>query len=264
MKRIKRAIAIGLTAVMFISACPISTLAATTEVGAEDVKEMTSVTGIAEDNVAHGTIESELEQTINESKITNLSENVDQVIETMVTIDESVELNQMTNLTEVVEQSSELISAQSEVADFTYNVLNGTYCEITGYTGSDTEITIPSEIEGYIVQSIANSAFQDNTTLTTVAFPETVETIGSSVFSGCTALIDVRLNDGLTNIGSYTFNGCTALERIVLPGAVTSIGSYAFNGCNALREVSLGEGLTTIKAYAFQNCTSLESIDILV
>ena len=80
---------------------------------------------------------------------------------------------------------------ETEVEDFTYSVLNGTYCKITAYTGSDVAVRVPSEIDGYIVQSIGDNAFKGNTTLTTVVFPESIETIGSNVFNGCTNLTDV-------------------------------------------------------------------------
>lgn len=88
-----------------------------------------------------------------------------------------------------------------------YTVLDDTYCEITGYTGTDTELTIPSEIDGYIVKSIAGRAFRNNTTLTTVAFPEGLTSIGQSSFYGCTGLTAVTFNEGLISIGSYSFNG---------------------------------------------------------
>ena len=151
---------------------------------------------------------------------------------------------------------------ETEVEDFTYSVLNGTYCKITAYTGSDVAVRVPSEIDGYIVQSIGDNAFKGNTTLTTVVFPESIETIGSNVFNGCTNLTDVGLNHGLTNIGNNTFQGCTSLASITLPTSIQSIGDYAFSECTALSEVNLPEGLTTIYAHAFGNCTSLISIDL--
>ena len=136
---------------------------------------------------------------------------------------------------------------------FTYKVLNGTYCQITGYTGSDTAITIPGMIDGYIVQKLADKAFKDNKTLTAVAFAETIETMGSEVFCGCSSLADVRLNDGLTNIGGNAFDQCRALEKIDIPATVKTLGIRAFVNCTALKEVDLKEGLITIGAYAFEN-----------
>ena len=148
--------------------------------------------------------------------------------------------------------------AETDINDFTYTVLNGTYCQITGYTGTAAKVSIPSQINGYIVQSLGNNVFSGNMILTTVVFPESIETMGSYVFYGCTSLTDVRLNEGLTNIGSYAFSGCTALESITLPGTITDLGSYAFQGCSELGGVELPDGLLTIQRQAFSGCTALE------
>ena len=69
--------------------------------------------------------------------------------------------------------------AETDINDFTYTVLNGTYCQITGYTGTAAKISIPSQINGYIVQSLGNNVFSGNMILTTVVFPESIETMGS-------------------------------------------------------------------------------------
>ena len=36
------------------------------------------------------------------------------------------------------------VSAASSEDGFTYEALNGTYCTVTGYTGTDTDVVIPS------------------------------------------------------------------------------------------------------------------------
>ena len=79
---------------------------------------------------------------------------------------------------------------------------------ITGYTGSNTSITIPETINGIKVTAIANSAF-----------------------SGCTSLASIVIPDGVTKIGLYAFLGCSALTSIVIPDGVTKIGLDAFRGC---------------------------------
>ncbi|MBQ2858203.1 MAG: leucine-rich repeat protein, partial [Bacteroidaceae bacterium] len=63
-----------------------------------------------------------------------------------------------------ISEETETYPATSDVtSEFSYTVLNGTYCQVTGYTGNETAITIPSEINGYIVQSIGNNAFKGKT-----------------------------------------------------------------------------------------------------
>ena len=145
---------------------------------------------------------------------------------------------------------------------FTYEVLNGTYCTITGYTGTAAEVVIPSEIDGYIVQQISNGAFRNNKNIEKVVFSENIEKIGSYIFYGCTSLTYVGFNNKLTNIGEGMFGECTALTEITIPVGVTEIGQSAFISCAALKEVNLPETLTTICSYAFNKCTELTDIVI--
>ncbi len=150
---------------------------------------------------------------------------------------------------------------ETETTLFTYKVLNGTYCQLTGYTGTDTIVRIPGELDGYTVQSIAASAFKNNKTLTTVVFPETIETMGEGVFNGCIYLTDVRLNYGLTNISANAFLGCTGLKEITIPSTVTAIGDNAFQNCTGLTGIILPEGVKTVGSYAFSGCTALTSVE---
>ena len=184
-----------------------------------------------------------------------------EIIEEKVSEDlPSAEITEKPSLTS--ENNDAEISVQSESSDFAYKVLNGTYCEITGYTGSKAEVAVPSEINGYIVQNIARDVFKDNKTLTAVEFPETVETMGSNVFAGCIKLKDVRLNNGLTNVGDSAFNGCTALESITLPSAIKKIGSYAFYKCTELTDIKLPDGLTMLGQSTFRECTALINVEL--
>ena len=59
---------------------------------------------------------------------------------------------------------------------------------ITGYTGSNTSITIPETINGIKVTAIANLAFRGCTSLTSIVIPKSVTTIGNCAFKGCTNL----------------------------------------------------------------------------
>ena len=94
------------------------------------------------------------------------SEESEEVTETeaeqteIVSDDTAEQTDQQSEQNQIAVQSEEY--AQD---DFTYEVLNGTYCAITGYTGKDSEVTIPSEINGYCVQSLAANAFAGNLTI---------------------------------------------------------------------------------------------------
>ncbi len=170
--------------------------------------------------------------------------------------------------------------------DFTYHVLNGTYCELTGYTGSDTSIILPSQApSGHIVQRVTDGAFKNQTGLVSVIFADTIESMGNGVFEGCSSLLWVRAGASLKNLGNKTFTNCTAmtyfegwdglasvgdsafsglphLRSVSLPAGVKTIGSFAFSQCPLLTEVSLPEGLENLFAGAFLECSSLASIHL--
>ncbi|MCD8054101.1 MAG: leucine-rich repeat protein, partial [Lachnospiraceae bacterium] len=160
------------------------------------------------------------------------------------------------------EADAAVSAASTDASDFTYSVLNGTYCSITGYSGTETAITIPTQINGYIVQEIEASAFKNNTTIVSVTISSTVELIDSSAFYGCTSLESVTVGDSVTSIESNAFYGCTSLVSADLGSSVTEIGSKAFYGCSSLTEVSLSETLTTIGNNAFSGCTSLTTLEL--
>lgn len=56
------------------------------------------------------------------------------------------------------------INSFANSSDFTYELDSDNFATITSYQGSNTEITIPSTIDGYTVKKIAAHAFNENKT----------------------------------------------------------------------------------------------------
>ena len=170
--------------------------------------------------------------------------------------------------------------------NYTYEV-SGTNATITGYSGSETNLTIPSTLDGKTVVAIERGVFKDNTTLKSVSLPSTLTRIGvdwngDGVFARCSRLETVTFAKGTNDavIGFNTFLGCPALKKVEIPGnyvaiqnsafesctALTSfkweksdaskqyIGEFTFKNCTALASVSLPVTLNSIGKYAFQNC----------
>lgn len=133
---------------------------------------------------------------------------------------------------------------------------------ITGYTGKDTDITVPSVYEGKPVTAIGKNAFKDCYKLTSVVIPDSVTAIGESAFSDCRGLKSVVIGNNVTSIGHAAFYFCTSLESVVIPDSVTSMAGLVFWGCVSLKSVEIGNGITVLSNFAFYGCSSLESIVI--
>lgn len=168
---------------------------------------------------------------------------------------------------------------------FTYEPINGLYAQITGYTGTDTIITVPSEIDDYIIQKIGNNALKNNKNIEYVFLPDTVEEIGSAAFYGCTALVGVDVGNSVKTIGSDAFNGCTSLIGVAFPSSLTTTGSclfrncvnlesfdypinwakagdYTIAGCSKITKLTIPEGATLVPDNAFGYCNNLIEIEI--
>ena len=139
---------------------------------------------------------------------------------------------------------------------------DGESVTLTKYSGSDTEVIIPSELGGKPVTAIGEDAFFKNKTITGVKIPEGVTSIGNSAFSYCNSLTEVTIPKSVTSIGDNAFSGCDSLTKATIPEGVTSIGDYAFSGCSSLTEVTIPEGVTSIRDSVFEGCSSLTEVTI--
>ena len=125
----------------------------------------------------------------------------------------------------------------------------------TGWiTGADETVKnalIPAQIDGVTIVGIDPYVFanrsdywgnvNDNTTLTSVSIPNTMEEIGENAFKRCTALSTLRFAPGskLKTIGEYAFQGCSSITSLTIPDGVKNIGYGAFYGLSNLKNLTM-------------------------
>ncbi|MDD6043004.1 MAG: ubiquitin-like protein [Eubacteriaceae bacterium] len=95
---------------------------------------------------------------------------------------------------------------------FSFTISDGEVT-ITGYTGSATEITIPSKIGENPVTTIGNKAFE-YTNITSVIITNGVKTIGEQAFDSCTSLESINIPDSVTSIKRMCFLNATVLKML--------------------------------------------------
>ena len=127
--------------------------------------------------------------------------------------------------------------------DFVYIIKADKTAEIVEYNGTDENVVIPAELNGYTITGISGwsgkptnshplgvitGAFKNNKTIKTVVIPDTVKYIDDESFYGCTALESVMFGNGVEEIGDYAFENCTSLSKVYIPVSVKKIGAEAF------------------------------------
>jgi|GEM_PF-1959403 len=165
----------------------------------------------------------------------------------------------------------------------------------------EAKITIEECVVKEGTTIIANNAFFECSSLTSITIPDSVTSIGSYAFCGCISFTSITIPDSVTSIGEYAFRACSSLTSITIPfvGATlngtsnthfgyifgasrsfdnssyvpsslksvvitggSSIGSYAFEGCSSLTSITIPDSVTSIGSSAFSSCSSLTSITI--
>ena len=165
------------------------------------------------------------------------------------------------------------------------------------YTG---KVVIPNSIivneTEYAVKSIGKKAF-NNSGITSVTIPNSVDSIANAAFLSCKSLTEVYLGTGLRVVDQGAFGSCVKLEKVVIddlaawcgidffdessnptryakhlykgeeevtalviPESVTEIGDHAFTYCSSITSVDFGKGVTKIGNKAFYLCTGLTSL----
>ena len=170
--------------------------------------------------------------------------------------------------------------------DFAYEVMDDGTAEITDYVGTDSQLSIPEELDGYSVSSIGYTAFSGCTSLKKVTIPDSVTDIGSSAFEGCTNLASIAIPDGVNTIGgnafyntvwydnqsdgvvyagkvAYTYKGkMPENTTITLIDGTVGIAAFAFSEYENLTNITIPDSVMCIEGGAFSGCTSLTSITI--
>ena len=161
---------------------------------------------------------------------------------------------------------------------------------VTEYLGADDYVEITGEMtdeEGktYVVSSVGENAFRNNTVIRTLVIDGGIKTIASGAFRNCYKLASVTIGENVTSVKSYAFYNCAALESVEfagesslisignyafardgelkefsVPDGVESIGIFAFSGDYSLKEITIGNGLAEIGNNAFENCSSIVSV----
>ena len=164
---------------------------------------------------------------------------------------------------------------EGAVTDFEF-VIENEEVTIFSYKGTVEHLTIPSQINGYPVTTIADGTFAENTTIKTLIIPQSIASIGTGILVGCNNLHSLQTplmgeNQEATQYLGYLFGAKThednardipvSLKCFRLAAEWQTLPAYSLFDCNDLICLSLPENVTVIEKFAIYNCASLRQID---
>ena len=136
-----------------------------------------------------------------------------------------------------------------------YEIIHGsdTHVIITGIgTCTNTNLIIPSTLDGYKVTKIQTGAFANCDHLKSITIPDSVTSIGSYPFMKCSNLTSIAVAEGnpkyhssgncLIETESKTLIAGCPSSVIPTDGSVTRIGNNAFRGCDSLTSITIQIG----------------------
>ena len=156
---------------------------------------------------------------------------------------------------------------------------------LTSYTGSDSEVIIPSSYSirpsdnafvagnDYSVTAIGEFALA-NCNSTSITIPSSITSLGTGAFANCKNLTELNYN--ATSVGNLSSNNYVFYNAgqntngitINFVNGVSTIPSYLFASTNStagapnITQINMPSTLTTINSYAFAYLSNLKSITL--
>ena len=140
-----------------------------------------------------------------QEQLDNLEKEIDDLKETQYLTEQAYK-DKIEQLEEELKNEKPVLKPTDESdARYTYTV-NGDTVTITGYTGTDKKLTVPSEIDGLAVVAVGREAFKGKS-FTEVVLPHSLKTIDWFAFSSCASLNKIHIPAGVTKIEYGVFDG---------------------------------------------------------
>lgn len=137
-----------------------------------------------------------------------------------------------------------LVGKSFVCGDYEYTIQENGTVYISGYIGSDTDLILPTELDGYAVSGVADEGFYSAESIEALLIPGTIREIGKEAFAGCTNLKKVVIEEGVEIIGYRAFqngiNNSSIVSEAIIPDSIIKMGDRPFGLTNEVSHESNG------------------------
>ncbi|SDB22116.1 leucine-rich repeat domain-containing protein [Eubacterium oxidoreducens] len=143
---------------------------------------------------------------------------------------------------------------------YKYSIDSENKALITGYSGREKNIVIPSMLDGHPVIGIMESAFWGADELEQVVMPPSIRSLCRRAFRECAHLQRVEFSENITNLPANTFTECYMLRELKLPNCLSSCDHAAFED-SPISRIEIGSLVTQVALeLLLANASTLEEI----
>ena len=276
--KIKRALAVLLSAMLILSALPFAALAddngtcgdnatwtfesATGTLTISGTGEVASYSG--ESDVPWNDLRSSITSVIIENGITytgayvfsNSAVSNVQLPSSLLTIGAS-SFNGCSNLTSITIPDN--VTSIQGLAFYNCSSIQSVYCDslehwcnISFTSGGNSAYVFGSGSDAKL--------YIDNTEVSNLVIPDGVINIPEYAFQNCKSITGVSLSSSVTTIGQYAFEGCTNINTLTLNECLQNIRNRSFSHCSGITSLTIPESVININNTAFEYCTGLNSV----
>lgn len=148
--------------------------------------------------------------------------------------------------------STNLFAKDFKVDGICYSVTANGSLKVTKGSDCDGPIVIPTTVtyqdKSYLVDGISSEAFYNESKLTSISIPESIQSIGADAFVGCSNLTSVTI-DSHYLLSAWSNDASGGLKF-----------SYVFG--KQVNECTIGPHVTSVKKQVFAGCDNLTSVII--
>lgn len=165
------------------------------------------------------------------------------------------------------------VTAQTYISGSFEYALTNDVARLVKYSGKETELSLPSELDGYSLTAIEAGAFADSDCLQALDIGDSVVNIATGALSGCTALERLVIGSSVAVFDAFDLKDCDRLECIEVAntnGVFTSVDGVLYNDDKTVllfcprglksESLKLSTGLLTVGDSAFAECTEIEAV----
>lgn len=196
--------------------------------------------------------------------------------------------------TTTADESSEPELLTSGDCTYTLDAETGE-AQIYAYTGAETDLALPEELDGHPVTSLRAAALLNLPNLKTLHIPASIVSVGDSCFYGCNALEEITVDadnpalkseggvlysvddlylycyppakegsaytiaDGVVEIMPSAFANSASLTDVAFPDSLLYIDNWAF-AYSGITSLVMPDSVTELGQYAFAYCTGLTQV----